>query len=238
MKETNKINQHFIFSLGLFFSLCIYVLVCLFLAYISLKSQTKLVVVSDKKVLELSEKLALKQIGEKEIKPNYSPKILEYLNSVGLNSPNPYCAAGQYYAYCKAVDSLNQSYKYKKYTIPIYKTASTRIMYNKAKSLGQKVSFKAEKHDLIFWKRGNTIFGHVERVYEVEKVKINYINNQNNRIKLMQTGWVKTIAFNTDCSNEVFRNNSTKQEGVCLKRRNIYHILGRLSVLGLIGFKT
>lgn len=208
------------------------------MGYISLKSQTKYVVTSDNNVLELSEKIALKQIGEKEIKPNYSPQIMEYLNAVGLNSPNPYCAAGQFYAFSKAVDSLNQRYKYKKYTIPIYKTASTRIMYNKAKNLGQKVSFNAEKHDLIFWKRGNTIYGHVERVYEVEKVKINYINNQNNRIKLMQTGWVKTIAFNTDCSYEHYRNNSTKQEGVCLKRRNIYHILGRLSVLGIIGFTT
>lgn len=213
------------------------------MGYISLKSQTKYIVDSDKNVLELSEKIALQQIGVKELRPNFSPKIMEYLNSVGLNTPNPYCAAGQYYTFKKAVDSLNKlqhkiKYKAPIYKMPIYKTASTRIMFNEAKKRGKKVEFKAAKNDLIFWKRGNTFYGHVERVYEVEMIKLTAESNQNNKAKLLHNGWIKTIAFNTECGNELFGNTNKKQEGVCIKRRNIYHILGRLSVLGIIGFKT
>ena len=182
-------------------------------------------------VINLSNEIALNQIGEVEIKPNYSPKIMKYLNSVGLNSPNPYCAAGQYYSFKIAVDSLNKLYPNKNFKIPIYKTASTRLMFNKAKENGKKSTYKVAENDMIFWRRGNTIFGHTERVYKVEKVKLN--DN-----KLVQTGWVNTIAFNTECGNNNGNSNSKFTEGVCCKRRNIYHILGRLSVLGLIGFET
>lgn len=165
-----------------------------------------------------------------EIKPNYSSQIMKYLNSVGLNSPNPYCAAGQFYAFKIAVDSLNKLYPKQHYKIPIYKTASTRLMFNKAKEIGIKTKYLVLENDLIFWKRGNTYFGHTERVYKVEKVKLGD--------KYIQTGWVQTIAFNTECNSNKFNSKGKIKEGVCFKRRNIYHILGRLSVIGLIGFDT
>ena len=113
MKNAIQLKAHIIYYLGLFFSLFIYVLVCLFLGYTSLKSQTKYVVKSDKLVIYLSKEIALKQIGEMEIKQNYSPQIMEYLNSIGLNSPNPYCAAGQYYTFKIAADSLNKLHQNK-----------------------------------------------------------------------------------------------------------------------------
>lgn len=205
------------------------------MGYTSLKSQTKYVIHSDKLVINLSKEIALKQIGEMEIKPNYSPQIMKYLNSVGLNSPNPYCAAGQYYSFKMAIDSLNKIYPNTHYKIPIFKTASTRVMFNKAKENGNHTKYQVSENDLIFWKKGNTYFGHTERVYKVEKVKLGN--------KIIQTGWVQTIAFNTECNNKKCDNkngnsNGKIKEGVCLKRRNIYHILGRLSVLGLICFDT
>lgn len=235
MKNATQLKALIIYYLGLFFSLFIYVLVCLFLGYTSLKSQTKYVVSSDKLVINLSKEIALKQIGEMEIKQNYSPQIMEYLNSVGLNSPNPYCAAGQYYSFKIAVESLNKLYPKHHFKIPIYKTASTRLMFNKAKENGKNTKYLAAENDLIFWKRDNSYFGHTERVYKVEKVKLSN--------KIIQTGWLQTIAFNTECGTKKIDNlngktNTKVKEGVCLKRRNIYHILGRLSLLGLIGFDT
>lgn len=162
------------------------------------------------------------QIGEMEIKRNYSPKIMKYLNSVNLITPNPYCAAGQYYCFDEAAKSMKKNTK-----IPIYKTGSTRLMFNQAKNIGKKTKFTAEKDDLIVWKKGITQLGHIERIYDIDA------NSK---------GWVTTIAFNVECGKKTYINSKNtitdnhKKEGVCFKRRNIYHIIGRLSVLGIIGF--
>lgn len=198
----------------------------LFLASTSLKSQTKYKLKTTKQLIEKSRQIALNQIGEMEIKRNYSPQIMKYLNSVNLTAPNPYCAAGQYYCFEQAAKLIKYNVK-----IPIYKTGSTRLMYNQAKNNGNKTKYLAAKDDLIVWKKGITQFGHIERIFNIDS------NSK---------GWVTTIAFNVECGkkfNMKDNHNSTitdnhKKEGVCFKRRNIYHILGRLSILGIIGFDT
>lgn len=233
-KLLKKIKQHFIFFWDLYFCLCICVLAFLFLAFISLKSQTKYNLPTTKKLIDISREIALNQIGEMEIKANYSPQIMKYLNSVNLNSPNPYCAAGQYYCFAEANKIINTNTNSNTNTksnlnIPIYKTGSTRLMYNKAKINGHKTRYLAAKDDLIVWKKGITQFGHLERIYSIESN-----NNSNNNTP---NAWVTTIAFNVECGNGV-NQEKHKKEGVCFKRGNIYHILGRLSILGIIGFDT
>lgn len=211
------------------------------MAFISLKSQTKYNLPTTKNLIDKSREIALKQIGEMEIKANYSPQIMKYLNSVNLNSPNPYCAAGQYYCFAVANKIINTDTNININTksnlnIPIYKTGSTRLMYNKAKINGCKTKYLAAKDDLIVWKKGITQFGHIERIYSIESNNSNdKFNNINNNKS--PNAWVTTIAFNVECGNGV-NQEKHKKEGVCFKRRNIYHILGRLSILGIIGFET
>ncbi len=96
--------------------------------------------------------------------------------------------------------------------IPIPKTGVATSIFNFAKKYGTYTKAVPEKHDLIVWRLPRSWQGHVERIFDVEKA-----------------GWVKTIAFNSKKAN---------LEGVFIQRRNLYHILGRLKVLGLVGFST
>lgn len=155
-----------------------------------------------------SAEIALKQVGYREITENCSPKIKQYLASVGLNCGFAYCAAGQYYCFSEAAEELNIH----KSNIPISKTAVANRIYNEAKYIGEKVKYEAEKHDLIIWRRANSWSGHLERIIEVG-----------------QAGWVRTVAFNVKEGNT---------EGVFIKKRNIFHPLGRMTIRGLIGFST
>ncbi len=96
--------------------------------------------------------------------------------------------------------------------IPIPKTGVATKIFTYAKKYGTHVKAIPQKHDLIIWRLPGSWRGHVERIYKVEKA-----------------GWVRSIAFNTKNGNK---------EGVFKQRRNLYHILGRLKVIGLVGFST
>ncbi len=96
--------------------------------------------------------------------------------------------------------------------VPIPKTGVATRIFNFAKRNGTLTANIPQKHDLIIWRFANSWRGHIERIYDIEP-----------------KGWVNTIAFNTKKGNK---------EGVFKKRRNLYHILGRLKVLGLVGFST
>ena len=87
-------------------------------------------------------------------------------------------------------------------------------MFNKAKQVGKKVSYKPQKNDLLFWIVTTT--GHVERIDSV-----------------LKGGWVKTIGFNTSSGT----GNQRDGEGVYLRKRNIYSPLSRMRVRGIIGFE-
>ncbi|MCW5885035.1 MAG: hypothetical protein KIT33_08705 [Candidatus Kapabacteria bacterium] len=134
--------------------------------------------------------------------------VEKYLQSVGLPAGNPYCAAGQYYCFVKATKILNLSNK----EIPIPKTGLSRKILSYAKMNGKNVPNNPKRHDLIIWRmRGSSWRGHIERVIETGKA-----------------GWVKTVGFNVRLESG--------EEGVAIKRRNIYHLIGRLEVAGLVGF--
>jgi hypothetical protein len=93
---------------------------------------------------------------------------------------------------------------------PLLKTGSSSAQFNYLKNKGIKNKFNLNKYDLVFWRENNSWKGHVERIIEVGKV-----------------GYIRTIGFNVKHKN---------QEGVFIKTRNIFHIIGRLKFIGAIGF--
>ena len=88
--------------------------------------------------------------------------------------------------------------------------------FTHGKKNGIRTKYEVRIDDLIIWRKGRTVFGHVERV-----------------ISVLKAGWVKTIAFNV----KIMDGPGSSAEGVSLKRRNIYHPLGRLQVRGIVGFR-
>ena len=181
---------------------------------ICLFSQVKYELKCNKELLLKSREICISQVGIKEATGRNDGKEVEsYLASVGLSKGFPYCAAGQYYCFLKASEIL----KLDKSEIPIYRTGSTLKMFNEAIKNKKRVKYLAKIDDLLFWILPNRSGGHVERIDSV-----------------LKSGWVKTIGFNTSSGT----GNQRDGEGVYLRKRNIYHILSRMKVRGLIGFKT
>lgn len=94
---------------------------------------------------------------------NDADEIKEYLKSVHLPAKLPYCYAGLYYCFDKAVKEL----KMPEAENPLIKTGSTYTAFNYLKKKGKASEFKASKYDLIFWKYKDKIYGHVETVIYV-----------------------------------------------------------------------
>lgn len=175
---------------------------------ICLFSQVKYELPCNKQLLQKSHCIARSQIGVTEKTGKNDGKQVEmYLASVGLSKGNPYCAAGQYWCFKEAARLLNLSEK----LIPIKKTGSTFAMFNAAMQKGKKVKYISKQNDLLFWIITRT--GHVERIDSVTK-----------------GGWVYCIGFNTGL-------NTREGSGVEYKLRNIYHVLSRMKVRGIIGFE-
>jgi len=149
----------------------------------------------------------LNEVGKIETGNNGGITV-EYLESIGLKGKYSYCAAGQYFCFKTACRNLKLSDK----NIPILKTGLARKMLADAMQKGIKSKGNPERHNLIVWRvRGSNWQGHIERV--VVKYK---------------AGWVRTVGFNVSMGNGI--------EGVSYKKRNIYHIIGKLQVVGIIGF--
>lgn len=160
-------------------------------------------------ILELSENIAISQVGVKEKTNKNDGEPEKYLQSVGLKKGNPYCLAGQYWTFKEAVDSLGLDYK----NIPIPKTGLVYNIFHYAEKYGKVAEYSPTKHSFLIWIYPNKKKGHIERIIEVGKA-----------------GWVKTIAFNTAKDNS----NSRDGEGVYIKNRNIYSPLGRLNIIRLV----
>jgi hypothetical protein len=128
-----------------------------------------------------------------------------------LPDHSPYCAAGQYFCFKEAANQLGISESY----IPIPRTGLANAVYNSSLSNGRKTRYSASVHDLIVWRKNNSVHGHIERV-----------------ISTSAGGWVRTVGFNSSVIV-----NGKKIEGVFVQRRNIFHALGKLRIRGLVGFK-
>lgn len=175
-------------------------------------SQTKYILPCDAQLLMASLDTAMKCVGvTEETGRNDGKEIESYLHSVERKKGDAYCAAGQYYCFYVSAIALNMPIT----EIPIKRTGIANEVFEDAKKRGRRVKYNAKKHDLIVWRRNGTPFGHIERIVESNKA-----------------GWVLTITFNT---SQYFIGKG-RVEGVFIKRRNIYHALGKMRVRGIVGF--
>lgn len=125
----------------------------------------------------------------------------------GIARGAAYCNATQYYAFTQSAKQLNIPLG----KIPMVRSGLANSTYNHAIKHGTKTTYNAQYGDLIVWRRGNTIYGHIGRIVEVRSM-----------------GWVITAEGNT--TNGI-------QSGIFYKKRNIGHPLSRaLQIRGLIGF--
>ncbi|HPD33898.1 MAG TPA: hypothetical protein PKV40_06115 [Candidatus Kapabacteria bacterium] len=185
-------------------------IVLIFLLPITLYSQCKYELPANSQLLDKSMQIAIAQVGTIEKSNRNDGAVEKYWRAVGLTAPSPYCAAGVYFCFAEGCKQLNLPISH----IPIPRTGLAQAIYNYAKSNGKKQIYKAKIHNLIVWRKGQTTFGHIERIINVQ-----------------EAGWVHTVAFNV-------KNEATGKEGVFIKKRNIYHPISRLKVLGLVGFNA
>lgn len=187
---------------------------------VSIFANERYVLICDYRLLELSETIAIKQIGviEKTGK-NDGIEVERYLKSVGLTKGYPYCMAGQYYCYSEAVKKLAKNQIIVNNPIP--RSALANKVFDVAKSKKNKVKYKAKRHDFIVWRTPKKSTGHVERI-----------------IKIDRGGWVETVAFNTTSPVLLNDNNHRDGGGVYLRKRNILQPLGQMQIRGLVGFKS
>lgn len=128
----------------------------------------------DGELLIASERIALSQIGVRELGNNRG-EVAKYLASVGLGEGHPYCAAGVYWCFSEAGRELKMSNS----AIPIARTAVANGVLNDAIRRGKRVEKPIARQDLLVWKSKSSWQGHIERVLDAKG-----------------KGIVKTIAFN------------------------------------------
>jgi len=162
-------------------------------------------------LLERSHDSLMSQVGVREASGRNDGEVEKYLHSVGLKKGNPYCAAGQYWCFMVAADALGMLYD----SIPIPRSGVANAVFNFAMQKGKRAEYVADKHFLIVWRENASYRGHIERIIATGKA-----------------GWVTTVGFNTSSAN----GNQADGEGVFVRKRNIYHPLGRLKIRGIIGF--
>jgi hypothetical protein len=163
-------------------------------------------------LLEESEKVMLAEVGIKEKTNRNDGEVKKYLSSVGLREGNPYCAAGQYWVFRRACRNLHIP----KSAIPIPRTGLVYNIYAHAKKRGLHLPYRAKRHALIIWQYPNKRRGHVERIFKVGK-----------------GGNVWTVGFNTSSGKAGSQDDC---EGVYIRKRNIYHPLGRMRIKCLVSF--
>lgn len=155
---------------------CLYSTI-IFLINIKLFGFNKYIIKCDIEVRILSLEFALGEVGKIE-ENNNSGYVMKYLESVDLKKGNPYCMAGQYWAFKEATYKLNKNN-------PLLKTGSAVKEYNYLRNIGLKIKFYLSKYDLVFWRENRSWRGHIERIIDVGKA-----------------GWIRTIGFNVKSGNK------------------------------------
>lgn len=185
------------------------ILIFIMLSLVSISARERYEIYCDEKLLELSVSIAHSEVGTFEKSDNRGA-VEKYHGAVGLKAGLPYCAAGIYYCFKKAADSLKMT----EIEIPIARSPLANAIFSDAKNKGFKTAFAAVRHDLLVWRKGKSIYGHIEWVIGVERA-----------------GYVKTIGFNVKSPEK------SAIEGVFYSKRNIHAPLARMYVRGLIGFR-
>lgn len=168
-------------------------------------------------LLNAARELAEKQVGVRELTgKNDGKQIDDYLEEAGYKrkSKLPYCMSGPLWCFRTSAKNLGLSMK----EVPLLRSGSTVLVFNNALKKGKKVKFEPEEDNLLFWINQKRNGGHVEWITAVGKA-----------------GWLDTIGFNTTSSN---KGRQEDGHGVFYRKRNILHVLGRMTVRGLIGFDT
>lgn len=186
-----------------------FILIFSFFVSSCLLAQTRYELPAKANIVSASRDSLYRQIGTTELTGRNDGKVKKYW-LIFTKAPIPYCAAGQYWCYYTACQDLGLDLL----EIPILRTALANAMYDDAKRRGKRTPYTPQVDDLIVWIKPNTYNGHVERI-----------------IKVKTGGWVDTIGFNTGSGD------AREGDGVWRKHRNIKHILSRMRVRGLIGFK-
>jgi hypothetical protein len=169
---------------------------------------------ASKELVEMSRNILRQQVGVTEtIGNNDSPMIRQYLKSVNINYPQPYCMAGQYYCYYEANKVLGGSYK-----IPLPKSGVAIHAYSYAKANGNKTEFTVRVDDLLIWKRRRSWSGHVERV-----------------ITVMKGGYYRLVGFNT--MPQDIAGSQREGQGVHIRVRKVSR-LGKLLFHGVAGVRV
>jgi hypothetical protein len=143
---------------------------------------------------------------------NDGVRINEIQRVGGLRNGDPYCNATMYYMFYQSVRALNLDINY----IPIPKSGLAQSSFTYAVKNGVKTPYRAEIGDLLVWRRGNTGFGHIERVMELRAM-----------------GWVITLGGNVSTTL-----NGKRVEGIFYKKRHLSNPLSNtLQTRGLVGFQ-
>lgn len=121
---------------------------------------------------------------------------------------------GKGYPYCAAGQLWCFGQVTKQLPYPKSALALTPFLY--AKSKGNLVQYKPEPYDLIIWNTPGTSNGHIERI-----------------VLTGQGGWVTTVGFNTSSG---VAGNQRDGGGVYYRKRNLFHVLGRMQIKGLVGW--
>lgn len=194
------------------------VLLLLLLFMGRVEAQTKYELKADSELLKISHDISLDYVGTKEATGrNDGDTIAKILNSVGINKPAPYCQAYVYYCFDEARKYILRMCG-RIVEIPIPRSAVAQSSFNYASKEGNRVDYEPKVNDLIVWKHSSNWTGHVGRIIKVEK-----------------NGTVYTVEANTSNGKS---GDQREGNGIFIRKRNVKHILGRLKVRGLVGFKS
>lgn len=150
-----------------------YLLSTVFLATLSLSAFPKYELEADRRLLYISEQIALSELGVKEDGKNRG-EVEKYQIVTNIPLGSSYCAAGIYWSFSMAAIQIGYLCP-----LPIPKSGVANVFLNYAMQYGNKVEPYPMRNDLIVWGRKKSWKGHIERIIEVLDKKV-----------------VKTIAFN------------------------------------------
>ena len=101
------------------------------------------------------------QVGTRETGKNRGA-VEKYCRSSGIPLGSPYCASGIYWSFDTAAHSLGYTSSY----IPLPKTGLANGMYVYAAKKGKQLAGSYRAGDLIVWRNGSTVFGHIGQIMQ------------------------------------------------------------------------
>ena len=138
-----------------------------------------------------------------------------FQKSVGISAGSPYCYAFQYFC----MDSARRELGLEEAQMPLPKTGLANAFLDYASKRGQKVEYRAKRYNFLLWRFEKRYWskGHIAGILEVSN-----------------GGNIITIEANTRCGSQ---GNEREGDGICQKKRNYKHPLGRMKYKAIIEVK-